>query len=70
MMAVDSFFRLNGNNFRSGNRQNFNDGSAVMDKSWRKTIVSLDPDDAAELYGYPRDKEEVEHEEASLVTAV
>ena len=58
MVAVDTFFKMN--------RSMFGEDSTPK-KALRKFITCLDPDDAAELYGYPRDKEEVEHEEASLI---
>jgi hypothetical protein len=58
MIAVDTFFKMNRSIFGEDN---------TLKKTLRKFITCLDPDDAVELYGYPRDKEEFGHEEASLV---
>ena len=57
MVAVDTFFKMNRAMF------GFAQGDKKPTKR-RTPIVCLDPDDAAELYGY---KEEVENEETSLI---
>ena len=63
MVAVDTFFKMNRAMF------GFEQGDKKPTKR-RTPIVCLDPDDAAELYGYLRDKEEVENEETNLVTVI